>query len=143
MGIKGDRLPADPEERADYEEAQKKLAKTLADQKAAQQRYQKDLDNIAAVAASDARKIAEQHKAEREAAKAIAEARDKERRAYLAKPLTEKEAAELVALETMANGPGPYPTMAVLRMADLKIKRQAAEKKPEKDPEKKPDKEPK
>lgn len=122
MAIQDDRPPADPNKRAQWEEAQRKLQKTLADQAEAKRRADEEVEAKQAKAEQaeaerQARETAEATRRQREQKR-----RDQERAEYLATPLSELEQMELRQLEEFANRPGNPEPDAMRRLADLRTR---------------------
>jgi len=122
MAIQDDRPPADPNKRAEWEEAQRQLQKTKADQAEAKRRGEEEVKARRAKA-----ERAEAERQSRQAAEATRRQREQkrkadERAAYLATPLTPDERAELARLKDFANQPGnPLPD-AMRRLGDLRTR---------------------
>jgi hypothetical protein len=124
MAIRDDRPPADPRKRYEWDLAQKQVQQIEADRIAAEARLQEELKQKQAIAASDAKKLAEQQKAKAKEENAFLTEQQRARQAYLATPLTEQEQAKLVQMEAMASQQGvgnPDPDM-MRDLSDYRIR---------------------
>jgi hypothetical protein len=131
-----DRIPSDPRKKAEYEEAAKKLAITQADQAQAGVRMREEVAQKEAIAKQTEKDHAAEAKdKERTNAERVA-AKNKARQAYLETPLTERETAELEALEAQCNKHGcSSPEIDMMRrLGDLRVraKVKAVDEKPDK-----------
>ena len=114
----------DPDDIAEYERATRAEQQTKAEQAAAQREADSELERKAKIEKEDAEKIKVSRRAEKQAQESAQSRQARDRKKYLATPLSIEEKAELAILEELANAQGqgsPDPDM-MRSLADMRVR---------------------
>ena len=114
----------DPDDIAEYERATRAEQQTKAEQAAAQREADYELERKAKIEKEDAKKIKVSRRAEKQAQESAQSRQARDRKKYLATPLSIEEKAELAILEELANAQGqgsPDPDM-MRSLADMRVR---------------------